>query len=386
MNITIVQPRISYYSGGGEKYPMESILYLAEHNTNVTFSVYTTRQEGKESAMYLNFKRQIGNFKNIILFELNVPEEFKYIYNIPPGESRYRWDIESYFFSNLVLDEVISNQAKPDIVWVYYLLDFPFKIKDVKTVLNLLGYPRVKSEYREAFLSQYDSFVPINKNIINKWNDLLEIKIDNFTCLPLGINTRENLTEIGIQVDKKCFNILFAGRLIERKGILDLCEVVKKLNNQNYKVKLYILGEGPLFEQIKKFTEKYNLLDVINLLGQKENISNYYKFADACVFPSHEGEGQMSSVLEAMYFNGNVISTYNNGNEDYIVNKESGFLFNSGNLPELEKILMEQINKVSDIEKIKINAKKSVEDINWLNFNEIFIKICTDLKNTKKMA
>jgi hypothetical protein len=46
-------------------------------------------------------------------------------------------------------------------------MDFPFKIK-IPTVLNLLGYPGVQSEYREALLLQYSQIVAISNNVILK--------------------------------------------------------------------------------------------------------------------------------------------------------------------------------------------------------------------------
>jgi hypothetical protein len=49
MKIAIVQPRISYYNGGGEKYPMDSILFIAENNSEMEFIVYTTKQSEKET-------------------------------------------------------------------------------------------------------------------------------------------------------------------------------------------------------------------------------------------------------------------------------------------------------------------------------------------------
>lgn len=379
MNITTVQPRISYYTGGGEKYPMDSILFLAENNSSLNFTIYTTKQETKETMLYKKFKEQVKNISNIDLIELNVPDKFKFLYEIEAGENRYRWDMESMFFSNLVLNEILRQAREPDIIWSYYILDFPFKLNGVKTVLNLLGYPRVKSEYREAILSQYDLIVSINQNIVKKWNDLLDVKIDKYECLRLGINKMINHNQIGIIKEFGRFDILYVGRLIERKGVLELCKTVQKIITESPQIRLHILGEGPLEDTLKKYINDNHLNENIFILGFKSNVANYYSSADVCVFPSFPGEGQMSTVLEAIYFNGNVITTTGNNNEEYIENGVSGFLFNSDNFSELEGLLLDQINQRIDLAKIKDNAKNNIKDNDWEKYAKKFIAISRKL-------
>lgn len=124
MKILVPHPRISYCTGGGEKYPMDSIYFMAKRNPEMEFIIFTTAQGSKASEIYLEFKRNTSQLINVKIFELNIPIEFFYLYEIDPGKDRFRWDIESLYFGNLVLNRIINDEIKPDIVWSLFLMKF----------------------------------------------------------------------------------------------------------------------------------------------------------------------------------------------------------------------------------------------------------------------
>lgn len=379
MKILIPHPRISYCTGGGEKYPMDSIYFIANRNPGVEFIIFTTAQSNLVSEIYTQFKRNMSKLVNVKIIELTIPNNFSYLYEIPTGKDRFRWDIESFYFGNQVLDYIIKNKIKPDIVWSYYLPDFPFKLEGIKTVLNLLGYPKNKTEYREAFLSQYDLIVPINLNTLNKWNEVLDIKILDYKILRLGINKESIKQKNLFNITPNSFDVLFVGRLLERKGVLGLCEVVRRISIDYPNIVLHICGDGILSDQIKMLINENKLEKNIFLYGFIKNINYFYPAADVCVFPSNTGEGQMSTVLEAMYFNGNVITTTQNGNEEYIQNGENGFLFDSKDWNKLEKILRDQLHNRVNIENIRRKAKDAVKNNTWEDYENNFLNICEEL-------
>ena len=380
MRILFIQPRISYYNGGGEKYPMESILKIATANKNYEIIVLTTRDTSLPStSIYRDFKKKAKETSNLNLIELPVPDKFKYIYKIQAGESRARWDIESAYFSNLAMGYLQDNNLNPDIIWSYYILDFPHKFAGAQTVLNLLGYPRKASDYREALLAQYDHIVPINQNILDHWNDWLEFKITEFDFLPLGVTFTDNPVETTLVPthSKKDLEILYVGRLIERKGVLDLCSTVVSLHREGISVGLTIVGDGPCKDAIVSLIAAESMEKIINLEGYQEDVIKYYRSADVCVFPSYAGEGQMSAVLEAMYYNGNVITTSGNGNEDYIDHGKNGFLVQQGDFEELGTLLEDYVEgKVGDTSRIANLAKKTVQGNTWERYNINFVNLC----------
>lgn len=94
-------------------------------------------------------------------------------------------------------------------------------------------------------------------------------------------------------------SIITMGRLLEQKGqwhlIRAMSEVVKSVSD----AELYILGEGPLEQDLKNLVTEYGLTDHVNFLGFVEAPHAYVMNSSVFVFPSlYEGLGNV--ILEAM--------------------------------------------------------------------------------------
>jgi glycosyltransferase involved in cell wall biosynthesis len=99
----------------------------------------------------------------------------------------------------------------------------------------------------------------------------------------------------------KIWNLLFVGRVEERKGIYELLEIAKILKQNKLEFNLNIVGGGDLFAVISNLIKKEKL-DNITLHGQvadKSLLKDLYNQADAFVFTSHD-EGFPRVLYEAM--------------------------------------------------------------------------------------
>jgi glycosyltransferase involved in cell wall biosynthesis len=94
----------------------------------------------------------------------------------------------------------------------------------------------------------------------------------------------------------------------------------------------------------------------------------------------------MSVVLEGMYYNGTVVTTINNGNEEFIVNNESGYLIEANNQDQITEIITRLYNDPMFIEKTKIKAKQLVQDCSWKNYCENFNEICLSVIREFEMS
>ena len=97
--------------------------------------------------------------------------------------------------------------------------------------------------------------------------------------------------------DTKLF--IAVGRLIARKGHLDLLEAFEILQNQNSNVALWIVGEGEEFFKLEQRINYLGLSKSIKLLGNRKDIPALLAAADFFVFPSHY-EGLPGALIEAM--------------------------------------------------------------------------------------
>ena len=141
-------------------------------------------------------------------------------------------------------------------------------------------------------------------------------------------------------------NIITACRLVEQKNIYEIIEISELMPKNNF----LILGDGPLFEEIKQLLIRKAIRNVY-LLGQKNNIFKYL-YASKIYLSTSFYEGLSISVLEAMSVGLPIIASRVVGNVDAIEHAKSGFLYDLG-----------AINM----------AAKYISDI--LNNEELFIKI-----------
>ena len=101
--------------------------------------------------------------------------------------------------------------------------------------------------------------------------------------------------------DKNTVSILFVGKLIEEKGILECIEAATLLAEKGAPFKLTVAGKGHLGAVIEAMVKKHKLEKHVILAGSlgRDKIRGYY--ADADVYVSLNKLGNLSNtVLEAM--------------------------------------------------------------------------------------
>ena len=93
--------------------------------------------------------------------------------------------------------------------------------------------------------------------------------------------------------------MIAVGTLKESKGYERLLRIVKRLKDENYHIKLYILGIGPLEDKIRKFIKDNDLEDTVFLLGYQTNPYKFVARSDLFVCASF-AEGFSTATTEAL--------------------------------------------------------------------------------------
>jgi glycosyltransferase involved in cell wall biosynthesis len=118
---------------------------------------------------------------------------------------------------------------------------------------------------------------------------------------------------------------LSAGRLSKEKNISLLIEAFADAATENENIKLIILGDGPLKEEIEALIKHKNIEDKVLLTGYVKNVNDYLIASDFFMLPS-EVEGMSNSLLEAMSAGLIPIATNISGSADLIEHNKNGFL------------------------------------------------------------
>ncbi len=162
-------------------------------------------------------------------------------------------------------------------------------------------------------------------------------------------------------VSNDLFSLGFAGKLIEKKRPLDLVEAIG-ISRHKEKIELIVMGSGPLEKQMLARIKELNItFQHLGFINQSKLVSDGYAKMDALVLPSGQNETWGLVVNECM--TGGIPAILSNSvgcAKDLIIEGETGYTFDSGNIDQLaEKIdlMIETKEKVD----FNTNTKKHIE-------------------------
>lgn len=215
---------------------------------------------------------------------------------------------------------------------------------------------------------------------ITKWEmpylEELGVNKENIVYVPNGVN--DNFFEKVAEKYEK--NILYMGRISEIKQLETVIRALPMIKN-NMKFRIYGPAELAYLEYLEELAENLKVTDRLEVVKESYDKEKQIKELDKnliFVLPS-KSEGMPQTLIEAMARERIVIGSDNLGNKDLIKDGKNGFLFKNGDA----KDLANKINKLlsmnkKEIDKIRKNARKSVEQFKW---SKIIDKIEKLIKN-----
>ena len=93
--------------------------------------------------------------------------------------------------------------------------------------------------------------------------------------------------------------LIAVGTLKQSKGYMRLLKIIKRLRDESYLVHLYILGIGPLQQEMESYIHQNGLHDAVTLLGYQTNPYKYVSKCDLFVCVSF-AEGFSTAATEAL--------------------------------------------------------------------------------------
>ena len=161
-------------------------------------------------------------------------------------------------------------------------------------------------------------------------------------------------------------NILFLGRIEERKGLIYLLKAYKILEKKFRNLRLIVVGEGPQKKEMEEFVKENGLKEVVFEGEVKEDkVANYYTTCDLFCSPATHGESFGLVLVEAMACQKPVVAFANEGYFQFLHNKKGGILVKNKDWRELAKKLAILIKNQKLREKMGKIALKEAEEYSW---------------------
>ncbi|OGC76989.1 MAG: hypothetical protein A2145_03605 [candidate division Zixibacteria bacterium RBG_16_40_9] len=183
------------------------------------------------------------------------------------------------------------------------------------------------------------------------YNEVVAVYSRDVQIIPYGVSLSEkDLNQERSPSRQK--NILFVGRLVERKGVHYLIEAFGKIASET-KAQLIIVGQGPEKEKLENLAKENKLDDKIIFAGfvNDEDLRNYYQNCSVFALPAitdkkGDTEGLGVVLIEALNYKKPVVASNVGGITDIVIDGKTGLLVPEKNSEELavalKKILKDE--------------------------------------------
>ena len=322
MKLLIVSSFYKPSVGGVEVYTHELFSRLSsEKNTEVTIISLNTHGAKKKEI-----------YRNIQIFRIDA---FKLIATNPLFNPFELLRILKYI--NVKDFDMVITQAR-----YYFLTLF------IACFCKLLGIKRVHIEHNAGYMKSSNSLVEFgarmydnlfSKFVLDSAEGLIYVSesVRRFCTEKLNAPQKKKNAIIHAGVDHvfwkrrrvktetKKINLLYVGRIVRPKGILNL---VKSMKIMPENVHLNIVGEGEEMDTINKISFEIGKENNIHIAGvmPKEGILQIMHDSDLYINPSEYSEGLQISLLEAASFGLPIISTSIPGAEDLLENNVNSII------------------------------------------------------------
>ncbi|OAI30333.1 glycosyltransferase family 4 protein [Methylomonas koyamae] len=205
--------------------------------------------------------------------------------------------------------------------------------------------------------------------------------------IPMGIDCKKFAAGNGNALlngrDSQKLILLFVGRLVEKKGVVDLLKAYTLLSEiLREQTELWIIGDGTERKKLETLAMGIQTANPIRFWGRIPNqqLPEYYAAADIFIAPSitdkqGDTEGQGVMLLEAMASRLPIITTNVGGISSVIAHGETGLLINPGKPSEIVAAIEQLLNDKKLRETLGKKAFKAAQDYDWLTISDKFINL-----------
>lgn len=178
----------------------------------------------------------------------------------------------------------------------------------------------------------------------------MDVEPDKVEVIPMGVDLKGLFTpDSGAQ--RKTDELLFVGRLVEKKGVHFLLEAMPTVLKKHPTVRLILAGSGPMEEELRQQAQRLHLSDRVTFSGMvsQAKLPELYRAATLAIFPfivakSGDQEGFGLVQVEAMGCECPVITGDLPAIHDIVIHEKTGLIVESGNTQALADAIIRMLD------------------------------------------
>jgi glycosyltransferase involved in cell wall biosynthesis len=165
--------------------------------------------------------------------------------------------------------------------------------------------------------------------------------------------------------------LIYAGRLSEEKGILDLLKISERLPND---IHLLIVGSGPEESKVKEVAKTSSNIHYLGYQS-KENTIRLIRGSDILVQPSLMEGGTSSTLLEAMACKTPIIATSVGGNKETVIHMKTGYIVDPHQPSQIYDAIQDLLSNPEKLHTLSEHAYELVSHYDWKSIGQKYLDV-----------
>lgn len=358
---------------------------ITEHVHNLALTLLKKGHDVRIITSYAgDYKRDIGALKGkVIHIGRSIPIYYNQSYaRITVGTNLFHKMRETFEKEQFDIVHVQSPLTPVLPLLAISLSNSPI-VATLHTQFNNSKWLRIwKQPLEKYILSRISTFISVSEIAIESLKKFLSANY-NYVSIPNGINIEEFTPDGPINIpllkDKNYINLLYVGRFDPRNGLSIVIEAFKLLSENYPKLRLLIVGYGPLMSYYESMIPN-NIKDRVLFLGKidKERPEIYRGSHIVCL--PYKMACFSVTLIEALASGVPVIGTDIPAFRKIIIPGYNGFLADQ-NPESFANFIKVLLNNPLLYYKIKRNTRESVKEYGWDIITEKVLETYYNLGN-----
>ena len=311
-SIAFHDPRLSAVSGGGETVTLQLAEILSQHGHAVTI----VTRKGARSGL---FQSAVNRCPNINFVEIQLPAEEAWA---PMAGELWRSDHLaplSIMFGDV--SRQYYEQTHFDMVVVSFIPDIWGLPPKTPVLLNVFGLPpdRTIAAVERPLIDRCRLITFASQFVAERFGDLFQVDTQALHAQVMHAGINQLFYELPCE-KQAIFEVCYAGRIEERKGVRTILDAIARLKEKGKMVRLVMVGEGAEKKALIESSIRLGIAEQVTWTGaiSPEKVRHVLDQSLVFVYPTLKPEAFGCSNLEAMARGVAVITTNLGGTVDYV--------------------------------------------------------------------